>query len=263
MQQFPSLSDAPIRTVIAVGASGSVGRFVVAEALRAGYRTRALVRDRDRARNEPFPLGTEVVIGDLTRSDTLADSLSGVDGVIFTHGTYGGAAEAEAVNYGAVLNVLTALHGPARIALMTTIGVTKPTPGHDWKRRGERLVRASGLPYTIVRPGWFDYNGADEHRPVMLQGDTRWAGDPSDGVVARQQIAEVLVASLSSDAANRKTLELVAETGAPAADLDPLFAALQSDKVGTVDGVGDRDNLPFADEPARVLADLAAVRERF
>jgi uncharacterized protein YbjT (DUF2867 family) len=37
-------------------------------------------------------------------------------------------------------------------------------PGHDWKRRGERLVRASGLPYTIVRPGWFDYNDAGQHR---------------------------------------------------------------------------------------------------
>ena len=60
-------------------------------------------------------------------------------------------------------------------------------------------MRASGLPYTIVRPGWFDYNAPDEHRLVLLQGDTRQAGDPSDGVVARRQIAEVLVRSLSSD----------------------------------------------------------------
>lgn len=42
---------------------------------------------------------------------------------------------------------------------MTAIGVTnregddnRQTEAHDWKRRGERLVRASGLPYTIVRP---------------------------------------------------------------------------------------------------------------
>ena len=34
-------------------------------------------------------------------------------------------------------------------------------------------LRASGLPYTIVRPGWFDYNAADQHRLVLLQGDTR------------------------------------------------------------------------------------------
>lgn len=96
---------------------------------------------------------------------------------------------------------------------MTTVGVTKHTPGHDWKRRGERLVQASGLPYTIVRPGWFDYNEPDQQRLVMRQGDTRWAGDPSDGVVSRAQIARVLVASLNSDAADRKTLELDAVRG--------------------------------------------------
>ena len=64
----------------------------------------------------------------------------------------------------------------ARIALMTSNGVTnrtstynRTTEAHDWKRRSERLLRASGLPYTIVRRGWFDYNGADEHRLVLLQ----------------------------------------------------------------------------------------------
>ncbi len=51
----------------------------------------------------------------------------------------------------------------------------RTTEAHDWKRRSERLVRASGFPYMIVRPGWFDYNGPDEHRLIFLQGDTRQA----------------------------------------------------------------------------------------
>ncbi len=68
----------------------------------------------------------------------------------------------------------------------------------------------SGLSYTIVRPGWFDYNKPDEHRLVLLQGDRRHGGDSSDGVIARRQIAEVLVASLTSDGALRKSFELVA-----------------------------------------------------
>ena len=54
-------------------------------------------------------------------------------------------------------------------------------------------MRASGLPYTIVRPGWFDYNDPDQQQLVMLHGDRRWAGDPSDGVVSRAQIAQTLV----------------------------------------------------------------------
>jgi uncharacterized protein YbjT (DUF2867 family) len=56
-----------------------------------------------------------------------------------------------------VRNILTVLAGrPVRIALMTAIGVTAPADYYDWNRRSERLVRASGNPYTIVRPGWFD-----------------------------------------------------------------------------------------------------------
>jgi uncharacterized protein YbjT (DUF2867 family) len=109
----------------------------------------------------------------------------------------GGKQGAESVDYGGVRNVLQAL-GPARprIALMTSIGVTyregsynRSTESHDWKRRGERLVRSSGCEYTIVRPGWFDYNRGNEHHLEFLQGDTRRAGHSSDGVIARQQLA--------------------------------------------------------------------------
>ena len=130
---------------------------------------------------------------------------------------------------------------------MTSIGVTnrtgsynRSTESHDWKRRAERLVRASGLPYTIVRPGWFDYNKADEHQLVFLQGDTRQAGDSSDGVIARSQIAEVLVHSLSSDQALRKTFELSRPKVPPRRTLDDLFAALDPDLENGFDGVRDR-----------------------
>ena len=161
----------------------------------------------------------QVIIGDVTRPDTLFEAVDGVDAVVFTLGSDGaGKVGAESVDYGGVRNVLRALGSRmARIALMTSIGVTNrtgsyncATEAHDWKRRSERLVRASRLPYTIVRPGWFDYNRPDQHRLVLLQGDKRQAGDPSDGVVARRQIAEVLVHSLTSDHATRKTFELVA-----------------------------------------------------
>lgn len=50
-------------------------------------------------------------------------------------------------------------------------------------------------------------------RNVLEALDGRWASDPSDGVVARAQIAQVLVASLTSAAADHKSLELVAEHG--------------------------------------------------
>ncbi|WP_129658314.1 SDR family oxidoreductase [Rothia uropygialis] len=244
--------------VLIIGASGSIGRHAVAQALEAGHETRALVRRADQ--DSLFPEGTRVVVGDPPDPDVLAHALDRVSAIVFTQGTYSDA-DAEQANYRPVKAMLEALKAPARIAMMTALGVTKPTTGHDWKRRAERLVRASGHPYTIVRPGWFDYNEPDEQHLVMRQGDTHWAGNASDGVVSRAQIAQALIASLNSDAADRKTFELVAEKGEAQADLDPLFAGLQPDV--ELDGPLDRDNLPLDAEPQDFLADLDTVRGRF
>jgi hypothetical protein len=70
------------------------------------------------------------------------------------------------------------------------------------------------------------------------------------------------VSSLRSDAALRKTFELVAETGPEPDDLDALLGALQADPPGALDGVKDAPNQPLAEEPQRVREDLEAVLER-
>jgi len=150
----------------------------------------------------------------------------GATGIVFTHGSDGQSkAAAEQVDYGGVRNVLEALQGrPARIALMTAIGVTnrdgaynRATQIHDWKRRGERLVRASGRPYTVVRPGWFDYNAAD-------------------------RIARVTAVALEEDQA-------------------PLARAALC-RVGgrcrpSLDAIRDVENMPLAEEPAQVGDDIS------
>ena len=257
------MNPQPLR-VLVVGATGSVGRLVVDEALLAGHAVRVLVRDVAAA--STLPERAERIRGDLTQAETLTAALKGIDAIVFTHGSDGGGkAASERVDYGGVRNVLAALQGRrVRVALMTAIGVTnrtaaynRATEAHDWKRRAERLVRASGLPYTIVRPGWFDYNEPDQRRLAMLQGDRRQAGDPSDGVVARRQVAAVLVRSLTSNPARGKTFELVAERGAQQEDFEVLFGALQSDVPGALDACLDPDNMPLSQEPDRVRADLA------
>src|SRR5208337_2759895 len=254
------------KTVLVVGATGSIGHVVVEEAVRQGYVVRALVRTPSKARR--FPTQVEVISGDVTRPETLTAAVDGIDAIVFTLGSDGARkVGAETVDYGGVRNVLAALGSrTARIALMTSIGVTnrtgsynRSTESHDWKRRAERLVRASGLAYTIVRPGWFDYNKADEHQLVFLQGDTRQAGDSSDGVIARNQIAEVLVNSLTSDQALGKTFELVATKGPARKDFDDLFAALDADPQNSLDGVRDEPNQAIEDEPQRVRDDLHAL----
>ncbi|MER7793318.1 SDR family oxidoreductase [Streptomyces sp. NPDC097640] len=247
-------------TVLVVGATGSIGRLVVAEAIAQGHTTRALVRTPSKA--EQLPPQAQIVVGDVTAPYTLPQAVAGVDAIVLALGSDGtGRSGPEGVDYGGVRNILTALGArTARIALMTSIGVTTRTSsyGHllEWKRRSERLVRASGLPYTIVRPGWFDMNGPDEHRLTFLQGDTRRSGGPSDGVIDRRQIAEILVDSLTSPHAVRRTFELVAEAGPAPADLEPLFAALEQDAPDALDAVRDEANMPIQDEPQQVRDDL-------
>src|SRR3954468_12392172 len=125
--------------VLLVGATGSVGQHVVAQALALAHRVRALVRDTRRA---ALPPEVELASGDLTDPATLVRAVDGVDAVVFTHGPHGSRDGYEQVDYGGVRNVLTALAGrPVRIALMTAIGVTdqagpynRSTGAHDWKR---------------------------------------------------------------------------------------------------------------------------------
>ena len=247
-------------TVLIVGATGSIGRHAVAEALRQGYAVRALVRNPDRARG--LPDSVEPVVGDLTDPGTLPPAVDGADAIVFVHGTTTSERDVRDVDYAGVANVLKTLAGRrVRIALMTAIGTTRPGVAYaEWKLRAERLVRAAGSPYTIVRPGWFDYNDDDQRTIVMLQGDTRQSGTPRDGAIARDEIARVLIDSLSSDAADHKTFELVAERGPEQDDLTPTFAALATDAADSLDGAKDASVLPLDREPEMFLRDLEEVR---
>jgi uncharacterized protein YbjT (DUF2867 family) len=99
-------------TILVIGATGSIGSFVVEVALRQGHSVRALVRSPEKARR--LPARAEAVIGDLTRPDTLAAAVKDIDAIVFTHGSDGGGKiGSETVDYGGVRNVLMAL-GPGR-----------------------------------------------------------------------------------------------------------------------------------------------------
>lgn len=252
--------------ILSIGATGSIGREVVTYATSASHQVRALVRDEDRAR-QLLPEDVELFVGDATDPSTLEAATEGIEAIVLTHAAHSPREALERVDYGVVKTLLDVIKARnIRIALMTSFGVTAPEQPHnqelgilDLKRRSERLVRKSGHDYTIVRPGWFDYNANDERAIVFLQGDPLRSGRPEAGRIARDEIARVLVDSLSVPDANRKTLELIAEKGKEQTDLTPLFARLLPDEPGSVDGVLDPDTLPLTEEPDRFRTDLAAL----
>jgi len=114
-------------TVLVVGATGSIGRLVVDEAIRQGHIVHALVRNPTKA--SQLPREARVVTGDVARPHTLSRVAEDGEAIVFTLGSDGaGKVGAENVDYGGVRNILTALGSrKARIALMTSIGVTNRT----------------------------------------------------------------------------------------------------------------------------------------
>lgn len=244
-----------INRVLIVGATGSIGHFAVEEALAKQFEVYVLVRDTHQAK---FDDKVHIIEGDLTKPLNLV----AVDAVIFTQGSYD-SNMAESVDYNGVRHVLNALKGKLkRIALMTSIYATADRENSRWKRRAERLVRASGIDYTIIRPSWFDNNQRDELALVLTQNNDKhhYSFTSQDGGVSRQQIAETLVNSLQVANATNRTVALFSTKGKRTSDFDALFAGTLSDqKQVNFDGVNDPNNLPLEQEPERVLLDLDAI----
>lgn len=246
------------RRVLVLGGTGSVGREVVAALVDRGTAVRVLTRDPESARRR-VPEAAELVSGDVADPASLSRALNGATAVILNHGAPYGGGDYRGVDYGAIPNLLEALAGRSMpIALMSAIGVTGPLRHFgdvlDWKLRAERLLRVSGLPYTIVRPGWFDHHGPDQRRALLQQGDTT-----GEGPVRRTDIAEALIRALELPEAQGRTVELFAQEGEPLEHWADAFAAMDPDVSSRLDAVHDRETLPLDDEPAEIRADL----ERF
>ena len=96
----------------------------------------------------------------------------------------------------------------------------------DAKYRGERLWIASGVPFTVVRPGGLTDGPAGQAALVVQQGDK------AAGRVARADVAAVCVAALGDAAARNVVLELSSDAKRPAGDtpLEGLFAGLKPEE---------------------------------
>ncbi len=139
--------------VALTGATGFVGRATLAALERAGLAVRAL------ARKEPQGLeGAEWVSGDLADRAALARLVEGAEAVIHVAGltTARNPSEFEAANVTGTLAVIeAAAHaGVPRLIFVSSLSAREPSLSAygESKERAERLVMASGLDWTIVRP---------------------------------------------------------------------------------------------------------------
>lgn len=165
--------------------------------------------------------------GSIEDPEAVAKACAGVDGVVIAVESGVDSGSARAVHFDGVRNVVAAAAPGTHLVLVTQIYITRATehpdmaPIIEWRARGEEAVRASGLPYTIVRPSWLTDG------PVG--GVTLAQGDTGDGRVSRETVAEVCVQALLNPAARGKTTELYGTHAAPVTGWNAAFAALQPD----------------------------------
>ncbi len=155
--------------LLITGATGYVGRHLVARLVQNGERPRCLVRDVKRAA-AVLPAGQVAFAqGDTTRAETLATALQGVDTVI--HAAFMTADRKQSsgnhyyeTNVQGTANLVQAARaaGVARIIEMSGLGTHPDKPGTYMQGRyeAERMVKESGLEWTIIQPSVLFGKGA-------------------------------------------------------------------------------------------------------
>ena len=133
------------------GATGFVGQALLDQAVADGIKVRALVR-----RPQAPRAGVEWIIGGLGDDAALRHLLRGAEAVIHVAGVVNDAAEFENGNVTGTLNLIEAMQaeGLARLIYISSLSAREPALSAYGasKARAEKLVLASGLDWTIVRP---------------------------------------------------------------------------------------------------------------
>jgi uncharacterized protein YbjT (DUF2867 family) len=212
-------------TVLVIGGSGRTGRQIVDRLRRESSRpVRVLSRHGSDLDAEPF-------VGSITDRTDVQRAAGDAAGVVICveSSEQPGPNGPEAVHFHGVENVIAAVPPAAHIVLVSQIYITRPEAFEQVRdvilarRRGEETLRASGRPYTIVRPSWLSDEPGGEQGIRFEQGDT------GEGGITRADVAAVVVAALGSSSARGKTFEIYNEPGTPPRDWDGAFAALAKD----------------------------------
>ncbi|MFD4371154.1 SDR family oxidoreductase [Streptomyces sp. NPDC058486] len=185
-----------IAPVLVTGATGRIGRIVIDRLLDAGVPVRALTHHPQAAAT--LPTRVEVFTGDLTLPESLDPALSGV-GAVFLVWT------APPQTAAAVVERLAAQ--ARRVVFLSSPYQTphplfqQPNPMAVLHAEVERLIAATGLEATIIRPGMFASNALAWWAPAIQAGQAvRWPYSAAESApVDDRDIAAVAARTLYQD----------------------------------------------------------------
>jgi NAD(P)H dehydrogenase (quinone) len=231
-------------TYAITGASGQLGRLAVEELLNRGVPASdvvAIVRSRGKAA-DLADRGAQVREADYTRPPTLGAALDGVDRLLLISSPEAGKRLSQHTN---VIEAAKAT-GTARIVYTSILNAddsTNPLAGEH--QETEEALGAAGVPFTLLRNGWYTENYTDQLDQYLKDGEIIGAaGSGRISAATRQDYATAAAAALLQDHEGNRTYEL----GGTAFDL-PELAQVISDVTETPVSYTD---LPVADYAARL-----------
>jgi nucleoside-diphosphate-sugar epimerase len=198
--------------VAIAGGHGKIGLLLGKMLVDRGDAVIGLIRNPAQE-DDLHAIGVEPAVCDLEAGDDVAEAISGAEAVVFAAGAGpgSGAERKRTMDLGGALKLIEAAkaEGVERYLMVSSMGAgDPPAEGGDVfgeylraKAEADRALTASGLTYTIVRPG-----GLSDDRPT---GRVQ-IGDRLDrGQISRADVAAVLATVLGTGGAIDATFGLV------------------------------------------------------
>jgi NAD(P)H dehydrogenase (quinone) len=197
-------------SIVVTGATGNLGRHVVEQLLEKvpAEQITAVVRDEARAA-DLAARGVRLAVADYNAPETFDGLFSAGDKVLLISGN-----EFDKGRVGQHKVVIDAAKaaGVALLAYTSAPGSLTAALADDHKGTEAALLE-SGVPYTLLRNGWYNENYTEQLAPVLQTGAvTQAAGEGRVASAARADYAAAAVAVLTGEGHENATYELSGDT---------------------------------------------------
>ncbi|MER6453221.1 SDR family oxidoreductase [Streptomyces sp900105245] len=193
-------------SIVVTGATGHLGRHVVEQLLEKvpAERITAVVRDKEKAAGLAAR-GVRLAVADYNAPDTFDGLFSAGDRVLLISGNEFDKGRVR--QHEVVIDAARAA-GVALLAYTSAPGSLRAALADD-HRATEEVLLASGLPYSLLRNGWYHENYTENLAPVLEHGAVvQAAGDGRISSASRADYAAAAVAVLTGEGHENTTYEL-------------------------------------------------------
>ncbi|MCL6739394.1 NAD(P)H-binding protein [Streptomyces neyagawaensis] len=193
-------------SIVVTGATGNLGTFVVEGLLEKvpAEQITAVVRNEEKAAGLAAR-GVKIAVADYSAPETFDGVISAGDKVLLISGSEIGN---DRVGQHKVVIDAAKAAGAALLAYTSAPGSLTAALADDHRGTEEALL-ASGLPYVLLRNGWYNENYTEQLGPVLeYNAVTHAAGEGRVSSAARADYAAAAVAVLTGEGHENKTYEL-------------------------------------------------------